>query len=266
VIFPVIAFPNIDPVALEIGPFALRWYALAYIGGIVLGWLLARRVCALPPQAATREQVDDVVTWVTLGIILGGRLGYVLFYRPGYYVTAPWEALYVWQGGMSFHGGMLGVVVAVLWFCRRQRIPPLLLGDRVATVVPIGLFLGRLANFANGELWGRVTDVPWAMVFPTGGPEPRHPSQLYQAFLEGICLFVLLQALVRVPSIRARPGMLSGIFLAGYGVARLVGELFRQPDAHLGFLVAGITMGQLLSLPMIAVGLWLILRSRPRLA
>lgn len=261
---PVIAFPAIDPVALEIGPFQLRWYALAYIGGIVLGWWLARRICALPPQAATKEQVDDAVTWVTLGIILGGRLGYVLFYRPGDYLAAPWEALYVWQGGMSFHGGMLGVVIALLWFCRRQKLDPFLLGDRVATVVPIGLFLGRLANFANGELWGRVTDVPWAMVFPTGGPEPRHPSQLYQAFLEGICLFVLLQLLVRSPAIRARPGMLSGIFLVGYGVARLIGELFRQPDAHLGFLFAGITMGQLLSLPMVAAGLWLILRARAR--
>jgi phosphatidylglycerol:prolipoprotein diacylglycerol transferase len=264
VILPVIAFPAIDPVALEIGPFALRWYALAYIAGIVLGWLLARRLAALPPVAASREQVDDAITWVTLGIILGGRLGYVLFYRPGHYVTAPWEALYVWQGGMSFHGGMLGVIVALLWFCRRQRIDPLLLGDRAAAVVPIGLFLGRLANFANGELWGRVSDVPWAMVFPHGGPEPRHPSQLYQAFLEGICLFVLLQVLVRIPSVRARPGMLSGVFLAGYGVARLVGEVFRQPDAHLGFLIGGVTMGQLLSLPMIAVGAWLILRARSR--
>jgi phosphatidylglycerol:prolipoprotein diacylglycerol transferase len=264
VILPVIAFPAIDPVALEIGPFALRWYALAYIAGIVLGWLLARRLAALAPVAASREQVDDAITWVTLGIILGGRLGYVLFYRPGHYVTAPWEALYVWQGGMSFHGGMLGVIVALLWFCRRQRIDPLLLGDRAAAVVPIGLFLGRLANFANGELWGRVSDVPWAMVFPHGGPEPRHPSQLYQAFLEGICLFVLLQVLVRIPSVRARPGMLSGVFLAGYGVARLVGEVFRQPDAHLGFLIGGVTMGQLLSLPMIAVGAWLILRARSR--
>jgi phosphatidylglycerol:prolipoprotein diacylglycerol transferase len=261
---PVIAFPAIDPVALEIGPFALRWYALAYIAGIVLGWLLARRLCALPPQAATKEQVDDVVTWVTLGIILGGRLGYVLFYRPGYYVTAPWEALYVWQGGMSFHGGMLGVVIALLWFARRNRLHPLLFADRVVCVVPIGLFLGRLANFANGELWGRATDVPWAMVFPSGGPEPRHPSQLYQAFLEGLCLFALLLLLVRIPAVRARPGMLCGVFLAGYGVARLVGELFRQPDAHLGFLVAGATMGQLLSLPMIAAGAWLILRARAR--
>ncbi|WP_270936274.1 prolipoprotein diacylglyceryl transferase [Falsiroseomonas oryzae] len=263
---PVIAFPAIDPVALEIGPFALRWYALAYIAGIVLGWWLGRRMVALAPQAATRTQLDDLVTWITLGIILGGRLGYVLFYRPGYYVTAPWEALYVWQGGMSFHGGMLGVAAAMLWFARSQKLDVLLLSDRVATVVPIGLLLGRLANFANGELWGRVTDVPWAMVFPTGGPEPRHPSQLYQAFLEGVCLFVLLQLLVRIPAVRARPGLLTGVFLAGYGVARLLGEMFRQPDAHLGFLVGGVTMGQLLSLPMVAIGAWLILRARQRAA
>jgi phosphatidylglycerol:prolipoprotein diacylglycerol transferase len=261
---PAIAFPAIDPVALQVGPFALRWYALAYIAGIVAGWLLGRRLCALPPKAATREQVDDFVTWITLGIILGGRLGYVLFYRPGYYVTAPWEALYLWHGGMSFHGGMLGVVVAMLWFSHRQRLDPLLLADRAVTVVPIGLFLGRLANFANGELWGRVTDAPWGMVFPHAGPEPRHPSQLYQAFLEGICLFVLLQVLVRIPSIRARPGMLSGAFLCGYAVARIIGELFRQPDAQLGFLAGGVTMGQLLSIPMLAVGGWLILRARRR--
>jgi phosphatidylglycerol:prolipoprotein diacylglycerol transferase len=156
------------------------------------------------------------------------------------------------------------VVVALWWFCRRNRVDPLVFGDRVAPVVPIGLLLGRLANFANGELWGRVTDVPWAMVFPTGGPLPRHPSQLYQAFLEGVCLLILLNALVRIPAIRARPGTITGVFLAGYGVARLIGELFRQPDAHLGFLFAGITMGQVLSVPMVAVGLWLILRARSR--
>jgi phosphatidylglycerol:prolipoprotein diacylglycerol transferase len=257
-----IAFPVIDPVLIEIGPFALRWYALAYIGGILLGWLLARRLIALAPVAASREQVDDFVTWTTLGIILGGRLGYVLFYRPGYYITAPWEALFVWQGGMSFHGGMLGVVLAALWFCRRQGLRPLRFGDRVAPVVPIGLGLGRLANFINGELWGRVTDVPWAMVFPTGGPEPRHPSQLYQAAMEGVLLFVLLNILVRIPGLREREGFVTGAFLAGYGLARLVGELFRQPDAHLGFLFAGATMGQILSLPMILAGGWLMLRAR----
>ena len=262
--FPVIAFPNIDPILLEIGPFALRWYALAYIAGIILGWWLGRRMVALAPVAATREQIDDYVTWVTLGIILGGRLGYVLFYRPGHYLFHPWEALFVWQGGMSFHGGMLGVVIATFIFCRRQGLNPLLFADRVVTVVPIGLFLGRLANFINGELWGRVTDVPWAMVFPTGGPEPRHPSQLYQAFLEGACLFVLLRVLVRNPRLRARPGFLSGVFLAGYGAARIIGELFRQPDAHLGFLLPGITMGQVLSVPMVVVGLWLILRAQRR--
>ena len=257
-----IPFPMIDPVLVEIGPFALRWYALSYIAGIVLGWLLLRRLVALDPVAANRMQVDDLVTWATLGIILGGRLGYVLFYRFADYLSAPWEALYVWQGGMSFHGGALGVILAVWWFCRRQGLDPLTLGDRVAVVVPIGLGLGRIANFINGELWGRVSDVPWAMVFPTGGPFPRHPSQLYQAFLEGGCLLVILLLLVRSPAIRARRGFLTGAFLAGYGMARSVGEFFRQPDAHLGFLFAGATMGQLLSVPMILAGGYLILRSR----
>jgi len=258
----VIAFPVIDPVLIEIGPFALRWYALAYIAGIVLGWMLARRLVALAPVAASREQVDDFITWATLGIIIGGRLGYVLFYRPGYYVSVPWEALYVWQGGMAFHGGMLGVIVAALWFCRRQGLSALRFGDRIAPAVPIGLGLGRLANFINGELWGRVSDVPWAMVFPTGGPEPRHPSQLYQAAMEGVALFVLLNILIRIPGLREREGFVTGAFLAGYGAARLVGEVFRQPDAHLGFLFAGATMGQLLSVPMILVGVVLMVRAR----
>ncbi len=259
-------FPAIDPVLVEIGPFAIRWYALAYILGILLGWRLARHHLELPPQAGTPAQADDFVTWATLGIILGGRLGYVLFYRPGHYLFHPWEALAVWQGGMAFHGGALGVIIAILWFCRRERLDPVRFADRVVPVVPIGLFLGRLANFVNGELWGRVTDVPWAVVFPTGGPLPRHPSQLYQAALEGLALFVLLQILVRTGRFRARRGFISGAFLAGYGIARLVGELFRQPDAHLGFLFAGITMGQLLSLPMVAAGLWLMLRRQPATA
>src|SRR5215212_9748969 len=191
-----IPFPMIDPVLVQIGPFAIRWYALAYIAGIVLGWLLARRTVALPPAVATREQLDDVVTWITLGIILGGRLGYVLFYRPGHYLANPLEIFAVWQGGMSFHGGAAGVILAIVLFARRRGLDMLTLADRTTAVVPIGLFFGRLANFINGELWGRVTDVPWAMVFPHAGPEPRHPSQLYQAGLEGVALFVLLNVLV----------------------------------------------------------------------
>jgi phosphatidylglycerol:prolipoprotein diacylglycerol transferase len=254
----------IDPVALQIGPFAIRWYALAYIAGIVGGWRIARHLVQAKPRAGTPEQVDDYVTWVTLGIILGGRLGYVLFYRPGYYIFHPLEALMVWQGGMSFHGGALGVIVATLIFTRRRGLDPLLFGDRAAVVVPIGLFFGRIANFINGELWGRASDVPWAMVFPADPLQvPRHPSQLYQAGLEGIGLSILLWTLFSRPALRARRGLLTGALIAGYGVARFLGEFFREPDAHLGFLLGGITMGQLLSLPMIAVGAWLILRSRP---
>jgi phosphatidylglycerol:prolipoprotein diacylglycerol transferase len=265
--FFALPFPMIDPVLVQIGPFAIRWYALAYIAGIVLGWRLARRLVVLGPKVATPEQVDDFVTWVTLGIILGGRFGYVIFYRPDIFLRAPWEILYLWQGGMSFHGGALGVIVALYFFTRRQGLDWVAFSDRVVCVVPIGIFLGRLANFINGELWGRVADVPWAMVFPGAGPDPRHPSQLYQAGLEGLCLFILLMVLVYRPSVRARVGVLSGVFLAGYGVARFIGEFFRQPDAHLGFLFAGATMGQLLSLPMMAVGVWLVLRgsrSAPR--
>ncbi|MCX8133818.1 MAG: prolipoprotein diacylglyceryl transferase [Roseococcus sp.] len=257
-------FPMIDPVAVQIGPIGIRWYALAYIAGIVIGWRLARRLVEAAPAAGTARQMDDFVTWATLGIILGGRLGYVLFYRPGHYLQHPLEALMLWQGGMAFHGGALGVILAALWFCRREGLSPLAFGDRVAVVVPIGLFFGRLANFINGELWGRQTDLPWAMVFP-GDPAqlPRHPSQLYQAGLEGIALFALMLLLWSRPANRARVGLLTGALIAGYGVARSIGELFRQPDAHLGFLLGGATMGQLLSLPMIAVGAVLIWRARP---
>jgi phosphatidylglycerol:prolipoprotein diacylglycerol transferase len=259
----VLPFPMIDPVAVQIGPFAVRWYALAYIAGILIGWRLARRLVEAAPAAGTARQMDDYVTWVTLGIILGGRLGYVLFYKPGYYLHHPLEALMVWQGGMAFHGGVLGVLLASWWFCRRQGLALLPFMDRVAVVVPIGIVFGRLANFINGELWGRPSDLPWAMVFP-GDPAqlPRHPSQLYQAAVEGLLLFLLLLALHARPSLRARPGFLGGAFLAGYGVARSFGELFRQPDAHLGFLLGGATMGQLLSVPMIAAGAALMLRAR----
>jgi len=258
-----IPFPEIDPVALQIGPIGIRWYALAYIAGIVIGWQLARRLIEAAPAAGTPRQVDDFVTWATLGIILGGRLGYVLFYRPGYYLQNPLEALMVWQGGMAFHGGALGVIVAALLFCRAEKLNPLAFGDRIAVVVPIGLFFGRLANFINGELWGRPAEVPWAMIFPNDPLQlPRHPSQLYQAGLEGVALFALMLALWSVRSNRARPGLLTGALIAGYGVARIIGEFFRQPDDNLGFLLAGATMGQLLSLPMILVGAFLILRAR----
>ncbi|MBP0443381.1 prolipoprotein diacylglyceryl transferase [Roseomonas sp. SSH11] len=260
---PAIMFPAIDPVAFAIGPFVVRWYALAYIAGIVIGWQLARRLVTKLPVAGTPEQVDDFVTWATLGVILGGRIGYVLFYRPDIILSAPWEIVYLWHGGMSFHGGAAGVIIALILFCRRQGIPFLLFSDRITSIVPIGLGLGRIANFINGELWGRTTDVPWGMIFPHAGPEPRHPSQLYQAAMEGLILLVILQWIVRTPRLRARPGFTAGAFLAGYGMARIIGEFFRQPDPQLGFLFAGATMGQLLSIPMVLFGIWLMARSRP---
>ena len=259
-------FPNIDPVLIQIGPFGIRWYAMAYIAGIVIGWWWCKRLLAKPPHVMTREAFDDFVLWATLGIVLGGRLGYVLFYRPDFYLEHPLEALKVWQGGMSFHGGLLGTLIAILLFARRQRVPFLALADVVACGVPFGLFFGRIANFINGELWGRVTDVPWGMIFPTGGPLPRHPSQLYQAAMEGVLLFLLVFVVERMGA-RRRPGLVSGTFLIGYGVARSVGELFRQPDAFIGtggFLPGGTTMGQLLSAPMILFGLFLIVRARRR--
>ena len=254
-----LVFPQIDPVAVALGPFAIRWYALAYVVGILLGWTWAVRLGKTPPLVA-KLALDDFVMWATLGIVLGGRLGYVLFYKPLYFLQNPIEILVVWQGGMAFHGGFLGVMTAVLLFARRRSIPLFVIGDLVACAAPIGLFFGRIANFVNGELWGRVSDVPWAMVFPGAGPDPRHPSQLYQAGLEGLALFVVMSLVVWAGG-RRRPGLLIGVFLIGYGVARVVGEFFRQPDAHLGFLFAGATMGQLLSLPMLLVGMWFVRRA-----
>ena len=266
----VLPFPNFDPVAVSLGPFAVKWYALAYIVGIVLGWVYARHILRNEkywggPAPISIVQFDDYVLWVTLGIILGGRLGYVLFYNFTWFIAHPLEIFQLWQGGMSFHGGFLGCVAAVLLFGWRNRVPVLSLGDITCAVGPIGLLLGRLANFINGELWGRASDVPWAFVFPTGGPLPRHPSQLYEGALEGILLFVLLTLMIRRGALQ-RPGLIIGTFAIVYGLARIFSEFFRQPDPQLGFLWGGLTMGMLLSLPMIAAGLAFVLWAvrRPR--
>ncbi len=255
-------YPNIHPILIEIGPFAIRWYAIAYIAGLIIGWRYCMALAKRPPKIARPEDVDDFLVWATLGVVLGGRIGYVLFYRPGFFVDHPAEIVALWHGGMSFHGGALGVMLALVLFCRQRGINFLAFSDIIVCAVPIGLFFGRIANFINGELWGRVTDMPWGMVFPTGGPVPRHPSQLYEAFFEGAVLFTLLFILQRFTTARERPGTLAGTFLMGYGVARIIGELFRQPDEQLGFLFLGVTMGQLLSIPLLLVGLWLVLRAR----
>jgi phosphatidylglycerol:prolipoprotein diacylglycerol transferase len=263
-VIPVLLFPNLDPVALQIGPLAIRWYALAYIAGIVLSWRLMRYLVARTPVIATSTQVDDFVSWATLGVVLGGRLGYCLFYQPSMYLADPIAILKVWTGGMSFHGGMLGVAIAVVWFCRHLRIPILGFADRLAVCAPIGLGLGRIANFINGELWGRPASpsLPWAMIFPRADAVPRHPSQIYQALMEGLILFVIMFMLSRREAIRMRFGTLTGIFLIGYAIARIIGEMFREPDDFLGFLWFGATMGQLLSIPMLLAGLWLALRRK----
>jgi phosphatidylglycerol:prolipoprotein diacylglycerol transferase len=259
--FLAIPFPAIDPVLVQLGPFAIRWYALAYIVGIVLGWVLVRRLVQRPGWVVDQLAVDDLVLYVTLGIILGGRLGYVLFYQPGWYLGHPFEILHVWRGGMSFHGGLVGVILGIVLFARTRNLPVLEVADVAAAVAPLGLFLGRLANFINGELWGRASDVPWAMVFPNAGPEPRHPSQLYEAALEGLLLFAVVQLLAWRPRQPEQRGQIGGAFLAGYALARITVEQFREPDAQLGFLMGGLTMGQLLSLPMLALGLYLIART-----
>jgi phosphatidylglycerol:prolipoprotein diacylglycerol transferase len=252
-----IPFPAIDPVAVAIGPFVVRWYALAYIVGLLLGWRYCLVLADRPPRLVERRDIDDFLVWATLGVVFGGRIGYVLFYQPGYYLQHPIEALYLWHGGMSFHGGALGVTLAILLFTRARRLPVLAFSDVIAEAIPIGLFFGRIANFINGELFGRETDIPWAMVFPNGGPVPRHPSQLYEAVCEGLLLFLLL-LLAEHRGARRRPGIITGLFLIGYAVARMSGELFRQPDAQLGFLVFGTTMGQLLSIPVLIAGFILI--------
>lgn len=256
----VLPFPAIDPIALQFGPLAIRWYALAYVAGILIGWWYLRRLVGLdrlwgPAGRPSALELDDFVLWATLGIVLGGRIGYVLFYNPAHYFAHPDEIPMVWGGGMSFHGGFLGVVVAMLVFTRNKAFPLPTLFDLAAAAAPIGLFFGRIANFVNGELWGRAADVPWAMVFPHGGPLARHPSQLYEAALEGVVLFAVIAHLVFRTALLRRPGVIAGLFAAGYGIARFTVEYFREPDAQLGYLWDVVTMGQILSLPMVAAGL-----------
>ena len=258
----VLPFPAINPVLISIGPFAIRWYALAYIVGIIAGWFYARTIIASEklwggPAPITVTEFDDFIIWVTLGIILGGRIGYVLFYNLPHFTAHSFEIFELWNGGMSFHGGFLGCVVATVAFALRRGLPMLSLGDVTTAVAPIGLFLGRIANFINSELWGRPTDVPWAMIFPNGGPIPRHPSQLYEAALEGLVLLIVLGLIVRLGALK-RPGLVTGAFAVGYGVARIVCEFFREPDPQLGFLWGGLTMGMLLCIPLIAAGIGVI--------
>ena len=263
-------FPDFDPVIFQIGPFALRWYALAYVAGIILGWLYGVRLIksqtiwrgGTPP--ITQQQADDLILWITLGIILGGRLGYVLFYRPDLIWRAPLEILQLWNGGMAFHGGALGVIVAVSIYAWRQKVDLLRLGDLVAPCVPFGLFFGRIANFINGELWGRPTELPWGIIFPTAPDAlPRHPSQLYEAALEGLVLFLILRWATHGAKLLPQRGMVAGLFLFFYGVFRIAVEFLREPDQHMPeALREFMTMGMLLSIPMVLAGLWLIWRAR----
>ncbi len=271
-----IPYPGIDPVLVNLGPFPIRWYALAYIAGFVAGWAYARHLCGREAlwgavRHPTPASIDDLVVYVALGIVAGGRLGYILFYNSGYYLAHPLKVLVLWEGGMAFHGGLIGAVVGLWLFARKHGANPLTVADVVAGGVPAGLFFGRIANFIKPELWGRPTDVPWAMQFPLPLPNgtpcrppllcdltpPSHPSQLYEAGLEGLLLFILLAVLIRAGALR-RPGLVAGAFAIGYGAARIVSELFRQPDAQLGFLFGGATMGMLLSLPLILAGLGLV--------
>ncbi|WP_377839708.1 prolipoprotein diacylglyceryl transferase [Bosea sp. UC22_33] len=270
-----IPFPMIDPVAVQLGPLSIKWYGLAYVVGLLGGWWYARRLVASDGLWGGRArpqpvELDDMLLFVAFGVVLGGRIGFVLFYDLARYLERPQDILAIWQGGMSFHGGLVGATLGLWLFAKRRGYPALSVFDLAAAVVPIGLLLGRIANFINGELWGRpAPDFPYAMVFPHGGPLPRHPSQLYEAFTEGLLLFVLVNLLVRAGGFR-KPGFVAGVFGMGYAVARIVCEFFREPDPQLGFLFGasvdalsgGITMGMLLSLPVFFAGLWLVLRSR----
>jgi phosphatidylglycerol---prolipoprotein diacylglyceryl transferase len=263
-----IDYPVIDPVLTMIGPFPIRWYALAYIVGMILGWVYTRYLVSRErfwgdsprPSAAS---MDDLLIYMAVGVILGGRVGYITFYNPIHYLEHPGEIVALWKGGMAFHGGLAGAIIAIYLFARRHKASFASVLDIAAAAVPIGLFLGRIANFIKPELWGRICtlpcDVPWAMIFPDAGAFPRHPSQLYEAGLEGLVLFLILYAAVRCGALR-RPGLVAGIFAIGYGCARIIVEFFREPDPQLGYLFNSgwLTMGMLLSLPLIGAGLALL--------
>jgi phosphatidylglycerol:prolipoprotein diacylglycerol transferase len=260
-----VPFPDFDPVLVHLGPIAIRWYALAYIAGILLGWRYAvalvrnARLWALRGAPATTEQLDDLILWVTVGVIVGGRLGHVIFYTPQLIWTDPLEILKTWHGGMSFHGGGLGVLLAIILFAWRQKLDMLRLGDVVAACAPIGLFFGRIANFINGELWGRPTTLPWGIIFPGAGPEPRHPSELYEAGLEGL-LLLLLRWSTHLRKDLNRRGVVMGLFVMGYGLARTALENVRAPDSYMPNFPLGLTMGMLLSIPMILAGALMVWR------
>jgi phosphatidylglycerol:prolipoprotein diacylglycerol transferase len=259
----VLPFPAFDPVLVDVGPFPIRWYALAYILGFFATWLYARMLVRSEklwgaPPALTANDCDDFVLWCVPAVILGGRLGYVLFYDPEYFAANPAEIFQPWTGGMSFHGALLAILLAEVLFARWRDIPFLSLTDIASAGTPIGLFFGRLANFINGELWGRTTDVPWAMVFPDADPSPRHPSQLYEALLEGLVLFVVLAVLIRAGALKRR-GTITGAFAVGYGLARIVCEFFREPDEQVGFLWGGFTMGMLLTIPIVLIGIGILI-------
>jgi phosphatidylglycerol:prolipoprotein diacylglycerol transferase len=250
-----IPYPNIDPVFLRLGPLQFRWYGLMYLLGLTAAYFVIKGRAARGQVPLTRDQLYDMIVYAAVGIFAGGRLGYTLFYNFSYYIQNPLKIIAVWEGGMSFHGGLLGTIIALWWFSKRRGLPALTVADLAAGTTPIGLGLGRLGNFINGELYGRATDVDWCMVFPGGGAECRHPSQLYEAALEGGLLFVLLAVVSRM---RTPPGTVFWSFIAGYGVCRMVVEFFREPDLHLGFILGPFSMGQLLSLPMILVGAFML--------
>jgi len=259
-------YPVIDPIALEVGPVSIRWYGLAYMTGLLLGWLYIRKLLASaklwsakPPMEP--QQSDDLILWATIGVVAGGRLGYVLFYEPAFFFANPLKIFAVWEGGMAFHGGLIATGLAIYLFSRRNDIPALPVIDLVAAATPIGLFFGRIANFINAELVGRLSDMPWAMVFPGAGLLPRHPSQLYEACLEGIVLFAVLRYFTHARKALAHPGLVTGVFLAGYGVARTLGEMFRDYDpAHI-FTIGPFTAGIVYSIPMVLIGWYLIRRA-----